>query len=153
MGQLDRRSPSVPTGLPPATGERPLAITVMCRGALANPHRVFNPPQDLPSARTGHPYPLDWWAEGNGRSDRRGYRYDNGLPLPMTLRLVSALSDPGEHVVDPFVGGGTTAIACWQTSRRFTGGDVSPHAIRFTAARLLSEHAWPAERQPSLLRD
>ena len=117
---------------------------------LPIPKRVFNPPQDLPSARSGHPYPLDWWAEGNGRSDRRGYRYDNGLPLPMMLRLVRALSDPGEHVVDPFVGGGTTAIACWQTGRRFTGGDVNPHAVRFTAARLLAEHAWPAERQPTL---
>ena len=30
-------------------------------------------------------------------------------------------------------------------------GDLNPHAIRFTAARLLSEHAWPADRQPSLL--
>ena len=69
----------------------------------------------------------------------------------MVLRLVRAFSDPGEHVVDPFVGGGTIAIAGWQTGRRFTGGDVNPHAIRFSAARLLSEHAWPAERQLSLL--
>ena len=142
---------------PLATLRRPASahwtISVLCRGALANPNRAFNPPQDLPAARSGHPYPLDWWAEGNGRSDRRGYRYDNGLPLPMMLRLVRAFSDPGEHVVDPFVGGGTTAIACWATRRRFTGGDVNPHALRFTAARLLAEHAWPAERQPSLLCD
>ena len=48
-------------------------------------------------------------------------------------------------------GGGTTAIAAWQANRRSTGGDVNPHAIRFTAARLLLEHAWPADRQPSLL--
>jgi DNA modification methylase len=141
---------------PLATLRRPASahwtITVMCRGALGNPRRVFNPPRDLPAARSGHPYPLDWWAEGNGRADRpRLLRYDNSLPLPLVLRLVQAFSDPGEHVVDPFVGGGTTAIACWQTGRQFTGGDLNPHAIRFTAARLLSEHAWPADRQPSLL--
>jgi DNA modification methylase len=141
-----------------ATLRRPASahwtITVMCRGALRDLGRVFNPPQDLASARSGHPYPLDWWAEGNGRADRPGLaRYDNGLPLPMMLRLVRAFSDPGEHVVDPFIGGGTTAIACWQTNRRFTGGDVNPHAVRFTAARLLAEHAWPAERQLTLLTD
>jgi len=141
---------------PLATRRRPASahwtITILCRGALRNPNRVFNPPRDLPAARSGHPYPLDWWAEGNGRADRPGLlRYDNSLPLPMVLRLVRAFSNPGEHVVDPFLGGGTTAIACWQTNRRFTGGDVNPYAIRFTAARLLVEHAWPAERQPSLL--
>ena len=31
--------------------------------------------------------------------------------------------------------------------------DLNPHAIRFTAARLLAEPAWPAKRQPSLLCD
>jgi DNA modification methylase len=140
---------------PLATLRRPASahwtITVLCRAALRNRKRVFNPPRDLPAARSGHPYPLDWWADGNGRADRpRLVRYDNSLPLPMVLRLVRAFSDAGEHVVDPFVGGGTTAIACWQTGRRFTGGDVNPHAARFTAARLLAEHAWPADRQPGL---
>ena len=95
---------------PLATLRRPASahwtITVMCSGALGNPRRVFNPPRDLPAARSGHPYPLDWWAEGNGRADRaRLLRYDNSLPLPLVLRLVQAFSDPGEHVVDPFVGG------------------------------------------------
>ena len=141
---------------PLATLRRPASahwtITVMCRGALSNPRRVFNPPRDLPAARSGHPYPLDWWAEGNGRADRPGLlRYDNSLPLPLVLRLVKAFSDPGAHVVDPFLGGGTTAVACWLTDRRFTGADLNPHGIRFTAARLLDEHAWPADRQPSLL--
>ena len=56
-------------------------------------------------------------------------------------------TEPGS----PFVGGGTTAIACWQTRREFTGGDLNPHAISSPPRRLLSEHAWPADRQPSLL--
>lgn len=52
--------------------------------------------------------------------------------------------------VRPPVGGGTTAVACWRTGRRFTGGDLNPHALRFSAARLLAEHAWPDDRQPEL---
>jgi hypothetical protein len=154
VGQLDRGPASLRTRHAAASGERALDDYRHVPRGATRPRASVQSTQDLASARSGHPYPLDWWAEGIGRADRPGLaRYDNSLPLPMMLRLVRAFSDPGEHVVDSFVGGGTTAIACWQAGRRFTGGDVNPHAVRFTAARLLSEHAWPAERQPSLLCD
>jgi DNA modification methylase len=130
-----------------ATLRRPASahwtITVMCRGPVHNPKRVFNPPADQPKAASGHPYPLDLW-DNNGRADRpRLLRYDNSLPLPMVLRAVTSFSDPGEHVVDPFLGAGTTAVACWLSRRQFTGGDLNPKAVRFAAARLLAEHTWP----------
>jgi hypothetical protein len=54
------------------------------------------------------------------------------------------------HIVDPFVGGGAIAEACMLLERRFIGADVNPHAVRFTAARLLTDCAWPAERAPQL---
>lgn len=141
---------------PIATKRRPSpahwTLTIMCRGALTHPRRVFHPPEDLPPARSGRAYPLDVWpAQYNGRADRAGlYRYDNSLPVPMVLRAVRMLSDVGSLVVDPFHGGGTTAVACWRSGRRFIGGDVNPAAIRFAAARLLAEEAWPAEEQPGL---
>lgn len=125
-------------------------VTVMCRGPLQNPARVFNPPPDLPKAASGADYPLDWW-EHNGRADRPGLlRNDNALPLPLVTRLVKAFSDPGELVVDPMLGSGTTAIAAHLAGRRFIGGDLNPNAVRFAAARLLDEHLWPAWRAPSL---
>jgi len=135
---------------PLATMRRPASahwtITVMTRGPLSSPRRVFNPPADQPTARSGHPYPQDWW-ENNGCANRpKLLRYDNALPLPLVARLVTSFSNPQDQVADPFLGSGTTAIACHQTGRRFTGGDLNPKAPRFTAARLLAEHAWPAER-------
>lgn len=136
------------------TTRRPSAahwtITVMCRGALDHPARVFHQPPDLPRARNGEEYPLDWWPN-NGVAHRPGrLRYDNALPLPLVRRLVTAFSDPGELVVDPMVGSGTTAIAAHELGRRFIGADNNPNAIRFTAARLLAEHLWPAARTPTL---
>jgi len=127
-------------------------VSVLARGAVTHPRRVFNPPQDLPRAHRGGLYPLDMWpAEYNGRSDRPGLlRTDNALPLRMVLRAVKSFSDQGEHVVDPFLGSGTTAVACWQAGRRFTGGDVNYKTVRFAAARLLDEHAWPAGKAPAL---
>jgi hypothetical protein len=139
---------------PLMTSRRPSSahwcVTVMCRGPLTNPKRVFNTPPDLPKAASGANYPLDWW-DSNGRADRPGLlRYDNALPLPLVSRLVHAFSDPGELVVDPMLGSGTTPIAAHLASRRFIGADLHPAAVRFAAARLLDEHLWPAWRQPAL---
>ena len=126
-------------------------ITVLGHGGLRHPRRVFHPPEDLPAARSGRPYPLDWW-EHNGRADRpEALRYDNSLPLTLVKREVLAFSDAGEHIVDPFLGAGSTLIACWRTGRRSTGADLNPQAVRFSAARLPDAHAWPEERQPRLL--
>ena len=139
---------------PLATVLRPAAahwdICVMCAGPLSHPGRVYRAPDDLPRARSGHPYPLDWW-EDNGRADRPGLaRYDNALPLKMVRRIVWCFSDPLGHVAVPFLGSGTEAVACWLLGRRFTGADVNPRAVRFAAARLLAEHAWHADQQGGL---
>lgn len=120
-------------------------VTMMCSGHPSSRLRVFNTPTDLPKARSDVDYPLDWWPE-NGRADRpRLLRYDNSLPDLIVRRTIEACTERGELVVDPCVGSGTTAIQAWRLERRFIGGDINPHAIRFAAARLLAEHAWPSE--------
>ncbi|MDO8185817.1 DNA methyltransferase [Conexibacter sp. JD483] len=125
-------------------------ITVLARGALGHPARTFTPPSDLPLARSGADYPLDWWPE-NGRVARRGLlRYDNQLPLRLVLRIVEAFSRQADLVVDAFSGAGVVGDACLRLDRRFLGGDLNPEALRFTAARLLDEVLWPAERAPRL---
>ncbi len=117
-------------------------ITVMCRGRVDSPRRVFNAPPDLPKARSGTDYPLDWWVD-NGRADRHGLlRYENCLPGKLVRRVIEAHTNAQELIVDPCLGGGTTAIHARALGRRFIGADVNPHAIRFAAGRLLAEHAW-----------
>lgn len=51
-------------------------------------------------------------------------------------QLVRAVSRAGDTVCDPFVGGGTTAIAALAEARLFVGCDRSPEAVRITNARL-----------------
>lgn len=50
--------------------------------------------------------------------------------------LVGRLSARGQLVVDPFLGGGTTAIVCRDLERRFIGCDTDPAAISMARERL-----------------
>ena len=47
-------------------------------------------------------------------------------PKELVLRCIQASSDPGDLVLDPFLGTGTTAIACVLTGRRFIGVELDP---------------------------
>jgi hypothetical protein len=54
---------------------------------------------------------------------------------PLT-RWVEQVSKPGELVVDPFVGGGTTGLACLATGRHFVGCDLDAGAVSLSIERL-----------------
>ena len=50
--------------------------------------------------------------------------------------FISALTKPGELVVDPFLGSGTTAVAAKNLGRRFVGCDVDRSAVRIAKKRV-----------------
>lgn len=52
------------------------------------------------------------------------------------VKLVELHSNRGDLVVDPFVGGGTTAEAALSRGRRFMGGDLDPHYVQRSKLRL-----------------
>lgn len=51
-------------------------------------------------------------------------------------RLVKTFSQAGDIVCDPFLGGGTTAIAALSQTRRFVGCDIDAEAIATSTERL-----------------
>jgi site-specific DNA-methyltransferase (adenine-specific) len=57
-------------------------------------------------------------------------------PLEIPRRLVYLLSFPGELVLDPFCGSGTTMVAARDAQRRAIGLDRSPYYIASTRRRL-----------------
>jgi 16S rRNA G966 N2-methylase RsmD len=50
--------------------------------------------------------------------------------------LVERFSQPGDLIVDPFVGAGTTGIAALRLKRKFIGFDNDPQAVAITQGRL-----------------
>jgi hypothetical protein len=50
--------------------------------------------------------------------------------------LVHRLTVPGQRVCDPFLGSGTTALACIEQGRDFLGSDIDPEAVWIAEKRI-----------------
>ena len=54
-------------------------------------------------------------------------RHPARFPLALPKFFVSLLTEPGQMVIDPFVGTGTTALAAEQLGRRWLGMEIDPN--------------------------
>lgn len=66
--------------------------------------------------------------------DKRHHRW--GQNEAGIAAVVEAFTKPGDLVVDPFLGGGTTAVVCRDLGRRFVGCDIDAAAVAATRERL-----------------
>ena len=58
------------------------------------------------------------------QTGKKGERHPTQKSLALFEELIKKHSNEGDLVIDPFLGGGTTAIACKKTKRRFSGCEV-----------------------------
>ena len=61
-------------------------------------------------------------------------------PLDLFRELIRKHSNPGDLVIDPFLGSGTTAIAAIQEGRTFAGCDIDDHYVQASKSRV-RQHA------------
>jgi ParB-like chromosome segregation protein Spo0J len=83
------------------------------------------------------------WAEGSGEKALGDHPWQQAAE-PF-VRLVEMVTLPGELVVDPFVGSGTTARACAATGRRFLGSDIDTGAMSLALERTQSVASPPVD--------
>ena len=57
-------------------------------------------------------------------------------PLDLITRLVLASSNEGDIVLDPFMGSGTTAVACINTNRNYIGFELDKHYCEIANERI-----------------
>jgi site-specific DNA-methyltransferase (adenine-specific) len=70
----------------------------------------------------------------NGQSEKTEHATQK--PEALIERLILASSRPGDLVVDPFVGSGTTAAVATRLGRRFLCGDADPRYVGLARERL-----------------
>lgn len=60
-------------------------------------------------------------------------------PINLMKYLIKKCSDEGNIILDPFMGSGTTAVACKQLNRNFIGFEISPEYCKIAEKRLQQE--------------
>lgn len=71
--------------------------------------------------------------------DKKANPHPTQKPLPLMLELIELFTNPGELVVDPFCGSGTTGVAAIRLGRRFIGLEVDPTYAALARERLEAE--------------
>ncbi len=58
------------------------------------------------------------------------------MPESLLRRIIAASSNPGDYVLDPFSGSGTTAAAAYQLLRNYVGVEISEQYVENSTKRL-----------------
>jgi DNA modification methylase len=65
---------------------------------------------------------------------------ENGHPCPKPVKqtewMVNRVSFPNELIIDPFMGSGTTGVACFNLTRKFIGIELSPTYFEIACRRI-----------------
>ncbi len=77
-----------------------------------------------------------WWIPNTPQSEKLHGRHPTQKPLRLLRRVVSAFSLPGQLVFDPFMGSGTTAVACKELHRDFLGIELSKEYVELARKRI-----------------
>ena len=97
------------------------------------------------SKRDGMPaglrLPMDvWYGQHLGRiqgnNKERRPQHDNQLPETYLHRVIASTSNPGDTVLDPFLGSGTTAVVATALGRNFVGTEYSKDNARAAIERI-----------------
>ena len=100
-----------------------------------------------------------WGTNGPRDFDIKGARYHDGVfsiqpppsserehstqkPVALLDRLVSVV-EPGETVLDPFMGSGTTGVSCARLGRRFIGVELTEHYFDIACRRIADAYKQP----------
>lgn len=60
-------------------------------------------------------------------------------PVPLMVEIVSDFTQPGDTICDPFMGSGTTGVACVRTGRGFVGIERDPKWFDLSCRRIADE--------------
>lgn len=63
---------------------------------------------------------------GYGQSNKKAYDHPATMPEQLAHDHILSWTNPGDVVIDPFMGSGTTARQCIKTDRKYVGFEIDP---------------------------
>jgi adenine-specific DNA-methyltransferase len=85
--------------------------------------------------------PSDVWilpkvTSGTNRSSKERTAHPAQFPVAVIERIIRASSEPGDVILDPFMGSGTTALVASKLGRRVIGFELSSRYVEVAISRL-----------------
>ena len=74
------------------------------------------------------------------------YNHPSQKPIKLIRKLIEKYTHEGDTILDPFMGSGTTGVACVQTGRNFIGIEIDPTYFAIAEKRIRE-----AQMQPRLI--
>jgi len=79
-----------------------------------------------------------YWGRIQGNNKERRAKHDNQLPELYLHRVIACSSNPGDVVLDPFLGSGTTGVIAHAMGRHFIGTEFSKPNAEMAFERIVS---------------
>ena len=70
-----------------------------------------------------------------------GVEHSARFPDELPLRCINIFSKESDTILDPFMGSGTTGVACVQLNRNFIGYEISPDYFKIAEKRISEAQA------------
>jgi len=96
---------------------------------------VFNY-DDMKQRNDGRQMKNVWRLPAPGADEKRHGRHPTQKPLALIERCIAASTLPGQIVLDPFTGSGSTGVASLKLGRQFIGCELTAEYAQRAAARL-----------------
>lgn len=80
-----------------------------------------------------------WTLTAPGRDEKTEGKHPTQKPLALLERIIRASSNPGDLVLDPFMGSGTTVTAATKLGRRAVGIEFNETYVTLASRRLEKE--------------
>src|SRR5690606_13295125 len=75
-----------------------------------------------------------WSVPTPGKREKLHGSHPTQKPLALLDRVIRCSTDPGQVILDPFCGSGTTGVAAAALGRRFVGIDADPAYVELSRA-------------------
>lgn len=80
-----------------------------------------------------------WYATPLNQGDKKKYNHPTIKPVDILQNLIVNSSKEGEVVFDPFMGSGSTGVACKKTNRDFVGIEIDKNYYDIAVERIEAE--------------